>query len=364
MKTFEDRLLAYAFRAAASANIEDPARAALILQARFGGRVGGRTLSQIGKEFGLTKQRVQTVIKKLITACPPAAAEALPMAELDARIRAYLPATEQAADLHFKPQLGKHPTVSDVMRFAHEVLAAPAPIALKPLQLKWGASRVAVDSAEPWAQDACRIVGEFTRNYGGTLLEIVAGRLAFGRGIPVTRVDLASALQQHPRFTWLDEGRGWCAIDGSKGLSMLEERLRKILAAAGGKVTLDEFMESLALEPPRSDRGGFSLLLPYPAMLSRVRKYAWLEVDHHNRIRAKRPLVPTKVLSGSEIAVLQTVIKAGGRATTQDLVQAVIRSGVSDEAGRQAIRLTPILRQVGRGLWTVRGWRSGRTRAG
>lgn len=360
MKTFEERLRAYAFRAADSANLDDPARAALLLVRRFGGHAGSRTLNQIGKDFGLTKQRVQTVLKKMIAVCPAKTPEALAIGELDARIRAYLPATADAADRHFRPELGKHPAVDDVMRFAHEVLGAPPPVSLRPLRLSWGSAWVTVDSAEPWASDACRIAGEFTRKYGGVLLEIVAGRLAFARGVAVKRADLANALQRHPKFTWLDEGRGWCAIDGNKGLSTLEERLRKVLAAAGGKVTLDDLMESIALEPPRYEHGGFSLLLPYPAMLSRVRKYTWLEVDHHNRIRAKKPLVPHEVLSGSEIAVLQQVIKGGGRATTQDLLKAVMRTGVSDEAGRQAIRMTPILRQVGRATYTVRGRQHGR----
>jgi hypothetical protein len=360
MRTFEERLLAYALRAASTADVDDPSRAAGLLLARFGGKPGGRTLSEVGKEFGLTKQRVQAAIRRLITVCPPSKAEAMEIAALDARIRAHLPVPAQAADRHFRRELGKHPTVADVMRFAHEALGAPRPVPLKPLLMSWGGHWVALDSTEPWARDACRIVGEFTRNYGGTLLEIVAGRLSFERGVAVRRVDLVQALQQHPKFTWLDEIRGWCAIDGSKGLSQLEERLRKILAAADDQVTLDDFIESIALEPPRSDRGGFSLLLPYPAMLARVRKYAWLDVDHHNRIRAKRPLVPSEVLSGSELAIVKQIRAAGGIATTQELVQAVKRTGVSDEAGKQAIRLTPILRQVGRGRYTVRGWRAGR----
>ena len=355
--TFEAVVKTFAQRAASDALpvLDQRDRAAFVLAARYGCESCTSTLQGIGDHLGLTRERVRQILKELSSATPNGEHASL-IKRLDADIRNFLPTTLGAANEHFRKELGNGPGIDHVMAFAHDFLGRAAPVPLKPRALPWGGrARVKVEfGGAEWAKHALRVASDATNMNGGTSLEAVAGRLAFDLGTAVSRKQLAAVLQGHPEFKWLDEQEGWLAIDG-RGHSRLEQRLSKLLALSDDGLTIDDLRESLAVEPRRT--GDCWALLPYQAMVQRLKTIPWLDVQHRHGLTTRKKIDPERVLSPSEMTMVVAIEARGGMATTGELVDAVKEAGETEDAARQTIRSTPILRQIAPATFVVRGRR-------
>ncbi len=311
-------------------------RQVIALSARLGlAGLGSRTLAEAGATVGLTRERVRQLECQLRD---HAAVSSQPFAA----VRGALRRTEQivpASSSHVSAvlagarlvpqgfQVSGLLRIADVLGIEHDLCELDANVVRK-------GDLVPV-------REMLRLARRVVRRDGVGNVARVAEELG-------PRVDAASVrrlLALHAEVSWLDRGRGWFLVAGTR--SRAAGLLGKMLSAAC-PLTLDEVHDGLR-------RARNPVLVPRHLVAGLCEMFPWLVVDRaRNSVTLKVALDVRSTHSSLELAILRIFAEHGSSLTSREMVARGERLGLNGSSVRVYLTRMPEIERLERGLYSLR----------
>ncbi len=331
-----------------------------IFLSRFGGPVG-RTLQEVGAEFGITRERVRQICDAVIQGLQ---SRPVQMPALDKVMGAAMrisPLVLEEADKQLCNLLGEGAGLVAAIAFSEALGRASLPrSALKATKTARYQDPVLIlrtnEIEAQWVRKAISFAREECRAVGCTNHMRVAGYLCFQEGVSIDAEELLALFNGLPGYRLLDEQGGWFTISGGIK-SAIANRLRKLLAVATQSVGIDEFLSAVVTDDRMFYELGRGVCAPPVHVLSAlVAEWSWLHADGHNKYRLKEALAPEKVLSALEQTALAVLDEHDGVATRTDLAKVVVgQRGYSEVALSSALATSPIFCKVEHSIYRIGG---------
>jgi hypothetical protein len=302
---------------------------------------GGCTLAEVGREQGVTRERVRqleaaTLGRLRREDAVPALDRAIALLD-----EAATPEGVDAVSLLLDAALTAQPflpagvvTAAAVFDRAHCFEVADTP------------RRVRVAVTEPQRAEVQRALLSLAgQAHIAHVNEVVARCRA--AGVDVDARAVRAYAQRASRVEWLDDGRTWLWVRGRRDPSAVGEA-RDVLAV-GGPQPVAVLQRQLA-RSPRSARVG---ALP-PPVFERWCRAAGFDVDG-GCVRSRERLDAEQVVSPTEYALVQAIAERGGVARARELVAAFAARGLSGSSAGTLLVTSPLFERLGRGVYRVVG---------
>lgn len=331
-----------------------------IFLSRFGGPAG-KTLQEVGDEFGLTRERVRQVCDAVIQGLK---IRPVQMPALDKVFGAAIrisPLTLEEADKQLCNLLGDDAGLAAAIAFAEALGRTTLPrSALTATKTARDQDPVYIlqknDVEAGWVRKAISFAKGECRAVGCTNHMRVAGYLCLYEGLSIDAEELLALFNGLPGYRLLDKQGGWFTLSGGVD-SSIEKRLRKLLAVATQSVGIDEFLSAVVTDDRMFYELGRGVCAPPVHVLSAlVADWSWLHADGHNKYRSREVIAPETVLSKLEQTAVAVLDGYDGVATRTDLAKiAVGQRGYSDMALSSALATSPIFCKVEHSIYRIGG---------
>lgn len=353
-------------RARAGATVTE--RWARILLARYLAAQGpGRTLEEVGAQFGLTRERVRQVcfLMERTLAEAPSAAPALE--RLLAALARVVPCSPEEANEQFARFLGEGAGTESLLDWARMLGRENLPVQLMHTRARVRGALVSVKMFESaqnanWVGAALRHASRDCSQVGCTNIVRVAGLLALEEGAAPGAQALETALAAAAGFRWLDAESRWFTL-GSTDECAAANRVRKILAVACEPVSTDQIAAAFVTDDVwlYREAPGLGLATPPPHVLRELfTGWAWLRVVQKNRFVPAVALTAQALLSRTERLALAVIETHDGVACRFEVVEAVkAQESDSPMAATVMLGASPIIEKLEHGLYKLRGRRVG-----
>lgn len=302
-----------------------------IFLSRFSGPTG-KTLQQVGDEYGLTRERVRQICDAVIQVLQsrPIAMPALD--KLMAAAARIAPVHVDEADLELANLLGPGVGLGAALEFAEltgRQTVARSAFAKTRTPDGYAAVRVLHSDASQlqWFQKAISFAHRECKAVGCTNLLRVAGHLSLTERVSADPEELLALFKGLPGFRLLEEEWSWFTLPG--GLeSALATRLKKLLCVSTQSVGIDDLLAAIVTDDRLFFEMGRTLSLPpFHILVELLSGWPWLHADGHNKYRAREPIARQDVLSALELQALEVMEAHHDVATRTDLAKAVVGEG-------------------------------------
>lgn len=343
-------------------------RWASILMRRHISRVGpGRTLAEVGVEFGVTRERIRQVCEAFEEALSDAeiATPALDRVLLAAARVA--PSTVDELDEQFRRFIGEGAGIEALVAWAKLLNRDTLPVECEQVRTRVRGKLVEVTmvqapNAPSWVEALIRHVSRDISMFGCTNVLRVAGRLALKESVAPGQEAIETALEAAAGFRWLSKQTGWFTLGDTSNCSVAT-RVRKIVAVAQESVGTDEIAGALASDDMLMYRESVSLGLATPpvhVLRELFLCWPWLQVVQKGRFTASPAFDPSGVLSDVEQTIVNVITQHDGIACRFELKEVVIgQLGLTDVLLAVTLGSSPIIERVEHGLYRLRGRRVG-----
>lgn len=310
----------------------------------FDGR-GGRTLSEVGRKHGLSRERIRQICVRAARRCAaiPVFAPALDRA-LEFLAERHPAALEQVQrELDASRMVRRHLPIVSIQRAA-ELLGRRFPFSL--VEVRGGGVAVAASRAHlpgPIAQAARQVVA----NYGVGSLGQVSGALPARLRKKADRRLIRAVLEATRQMCWLDERRTWFRLARLPRYG-LPAMIKKVLAVAG---RLDVGRIHAALG--RYRRAALRLP-PAEVLLAFCRQMPGVRVEGR-KVIARRPKAWWPALTGVERKIVAVFKQFGPVLDRGTLEEHCRRRGVNRFSFNAALMSSPVIVQYGRSLYGLLG---------
>lgn len=342
-------------------------RVAMLMRRHLSRTGTGRTLSEVGSEFGVTKERVRKVCEPIddLLATAKAATPALDrVLQAAARIS---PASVEEIDGQLRRFIGEDAGIESLVSWA--AVLGRETTAIKYERVRTLVRGRLVDVTMVQAADAPLWVGAMMRHvsrdssmFGCTHLLRIAGLLALKEGVAPGRKAMETALEAATGFRWLDQQTGWFTLGDNSGCSAAT-RVRKIIAVAQETIGTDEIAGALASDDMWMYRESASLGLATPpvhVLRELFLGWPWLKVVQQGRFIAGPGFDPTGVLSDVEQAIVRVITAHDGVACRFEFMEVVSgQLGLTDVPLSATLGTSPIVERIEYGIYRLRGRRFG-----
>lgn len=343
---------------------------AMLLRRHIAPSRTGRTLVEVGDEFGVTRERVRQICEAFEdlfaeseTATPAldrvlqAAARVAPseVDDLDEQLRRFI-----------GPGAGLESLVSWAGVLGHEKL----PVMCERVRTRVRGKLVELTmvqrpDAPPWVEQMIRHVSRDSSMLGCTNVLRIAGRLALKEGLAPGQEAIETALEAAAGFRWLDKETGWFVLGDGSGCSAAN-RVRKIIAVAHDTVGTDEIAAALASDDMWMYRESTSMGLATPpvhVLRELFLGWPWLKVVQKSRFSAGEGFDRTGVLTDAEQACVDVIAAHQGVACRFELKEEIVlgRLGLTDVMLAALLGSSPVFERLEHGLYCVIGRRVGDT---
>ncbi|WP_233874607.1 sigma factor-like helix-turn-helix DNA-binding protein [Paraburkholderia adhaesiva] len=351
-----------------SGSEETAQRWVAILMRRHISRTGaGRTLAEVGAEFGVTRERIRQICEAFedlfvqAQAVTPALDRVLQAA---ARVS---PAGVNELDEQFRRFIGEDAGIESLVSWAALLGRENTPVQCERVRTKARGqvvevTMVQVPDAAPWVEALIRHVSRDSSMFGCTNILRVAGRLALKEGVAPGQEAIESAIEAATGFRWLDKSAGWFTLGDSAGCSAAS-RVRKIVAVAHDSIGTDEIAGALASDDMWMLRESGSLGLATPpvhVLRELFLGWPWLSVVQRGRFVASPEFDPAGVLFAIEQTIVEVITAHDGVVCRFELKEAVVEQlGLTDMLLAAQLGSSPIVERVEHGLYRLRGRRVG-----
>jgi hypothetical protein len=344
----------------------DKARDYEWVRRRFGlGQEQAETLEEIGKDAGVTRERVRQIEAKVLKlAAECAAAMELPVL---ASIRQHvtesrgLPWETLATEL--KRSLGEV-SLEEAIRFMQSVWPSKDMVGVERASIYGQGKTLRVITSQADDGKLTSAVSTAVRKLfnfaGAALVPDVRHLVELALKRPVTHRDLVRIMMSLPEIHWLDESRRWCWFE-TAALSSLLRRTAVIITAAGNAVPMETIYAGLVREARRDFSSIASEITdPVPpchvvhAILVRHRAF------HRGPANAFTFLGEVDLeaeLGQGRASVLRRLNELGGAATREDLASMEQHPTAPVASGLLSVILysAGFVERLGPATWGVRG---------
>lgn len=331
-----------------------------IFMSRFGGP-GGKTLQDVGEEFGITRERVRQICDAVLQGLQT---RPVAMPALDKLIGAAMrisPLVLEEADKQLCNLVGESAGLAAAVEFSEAVGRAALPrSAFAKARTASGRDLIHIlqtdESQAAWVRKAISFARGECRAVGCTNHMRVAGYLSFQEGLPIDAEGLLTLFRGLPGYRLLDEEGGWFTLTGGEE-SAIAKRLRKLLAVSTQSVGIDDLLSAVVTDDRMFYELGRGICIPPAHILAvLVAEWSWLHADGHNKYRSREPIGPETVLSELEQAAIAVMTEYQGVATRTDLAKVIVgRRGYSDMALSSALATSPIFCKVEHSIYRIGG---------
>ncbi len=343
-------------RAHNSTNAE---RNAYIFRARYGGSGEDEsTLQAIGDVYGVTRERIRQIVDKqlnfsqaitLKTECFDALATACLVLE---------PITVSVAEYRLRHLLGGTLSLKGASDYGREVLGKPLPIQLTPIRN--GETIVIAGDLPPWFQNAISQSKAIIRHCGAAQFNLVWALTMREHQDWIPPDQFRQVIAHAPGFDWIDDDAAWYWFgpEGSANrlvkwaidILMFAKRPLDIEIIYGGltrytRTRDSDIHEEAGIWPPVEVVR--KLLMKSPALVC--------QQGDDFRLAAEQSEYKTK--NGVAELILAELKLRGGLASRSELHQVlVLENGMNTVSFSVALAHSPLLRQVDRSIFAIRGW--------
>jgi transcriptional regulator with XRE-family HTH domain len=362
-----DEILAIATRyAGVSGDRVHRQRDAAMLAQRYGTLGPERaTLQSCGDAHGLTRERARQITERMLERARAFGLHVVhPHVDALAEQLRRLPAmTLEDANTTLRPVLGGELCLLDARRFANEVLARDLPFALLPLRVQrpYGPEvQIVVPGDVPrFLEPAVTIIKRLVRHSGAAQLTVAWALTQQAVGAAISLDEFRQGLILVPGLEWLVEPTWfWLGPEGSA--NRVVDRALQILAVAPSHVDIEEIYAGIMryMRTPDSavsEEVGF--LAPMHVVATILKRSPEFRCKQGDDFGLAEPLDATRVLTGSPLAVYEFVRSRGGITSRKELKREFLASRKLNPVTLSVtLAIAPILRQVDRGIFALRGW--------
>lgn len=343
-------------RAHASTHIE---RNAHVFRARYGGRGDDEsTLQAIGDVHGVTRERIRQIVDKQLfflqgitfkTECFDALASACEVLE---------PLTISVAEERLRHLLGGNLSLQGASDYGREVLGKSLPIQF--VQIRNGDAIIIAGNLPLWFQAAITQSKAIIRHCGAAQFNLAWALTMRQHQGWIPPDQFRQVIAHAPGFDWIDDDEAWFWFGPEGSANRLVKRTIEILTFAKRPLDIEIIYGGLtryarARDSDVSEEAGIwppmeivqKLLAKSPAMMCQQGDdfrlaSGWNESD------AKRGVAET---------ILAELRLRGGLASRSELHQAlVVDKGMNPVSFSVALAHSPLLRQLDRSVFAIRGW--------
>jgi len=326
-----------------------------ILIEYYGWRDGRqKTLTAVGEEFGITRERVRQVCSKLTRRHKDVSSLVAPVMDSALRfIEDSLPCSAAGleAELARRGITGIDMALDTVLTGA-KLLKRPVDVEITNI----GEKRMSVRPKQLNAMSAISDLAKKESYFHG-LSTVDSIRKAIERKFPEAAADelVRETLPLLEGFRWLDQKSGWFRLHPISKHG-LPKGIDKVLSVAG-KVTSSELREALGRnrrmwdEPP-----------PRAVILEFCRQMSGVRVEG-NRIIADPPRDWRQSLTGVEARLVEVLKENGGVMDRGDMEDVCVDAGMNRFSFHAFLSWSPVINQLGHSLYGLLGTRISRRKA-
>jgi hypothetical protein len=321
-------------------NAERSPRNRAIITSYLGWDGGKRfTLEQLGREYGLTRERIRQICVRFTKRLPAVTTPVLDRCLEIAAAAGPSHAVEVESTLTAAGDLPTSMSLSDLLCIA-EQFGRPTGFTV----VESGTTRLVVapdtDRLIPEIQQAARRAVE---HWGVATIEEVVAKVA-----PSVKPELvARVLASSPGFGWLDEAGGWFWLSTRR--NRLLNHVRKVLAVATQGLAVAALRDAV-----RRHYRWQGVAPPRRVLLEVCRRTAGLEVQR-DVVRAKPPLHTARELSPTEQTLVQILLQHGGVMARLPFQDACVAAGMNRSTFMVYLDYSPVLVKYARGVYGLVG---------
>lgn len=334
-------------------------RNALVFRARYGGQGEDEsTLRAIGEVHGITRERIRQIVDKQLSFLGSTALETACFEAVVEACGGLRPVSVQEAEQQLRPLLGGALTLQGASDYGREVLGRPLPVQI--VQISKGAPIVLPGHLPEWLPLAMTQSKAAIRHSGAAQLNLVWALTMRQLGGWIDPDEFRAVIAHVPGFDWIDDDQAWYWFGSDGGANRLLKRVFEILFNARGALDIEVIYGGVT----RYSRNRSSAVAEDAGI--------WPPMEIVQRILAKSPalacqqgddfrLAVTGQWASGKKGVAEAIVEElkvrSGLASRSELYQAmVVAKGVNAISFSVALAHSPLISQVDRGIFTIRGW--------
>lgn len=345
-----------------SSHAHDPQlveRNATIFQARFSGEgESSNTLQLIGDIHGMTRERVRQIVDKQMLHLESVEPRRECFDALHEACRTLTPMPMSEAEATLRPLLGPGLSLQGAIDYGIQILGSRLP--LHKVKRKLAEPIVVAGDFPDWFDTAISASKTLIRHSGAAQFTLAWAMTLREYKSWISPEEFRKVIEHAPGFEWVDEGQSWFWFGPEGSANRVIKRAIEILAAAKGALDIEVIYGGLA----RYSRGRMSEVAEHAGV--------WPPIDVLRQLLARSPafhcqqgddfklLVPDDDIqskAGSAQLILKALEERGGVASRSELRKAVVDDqGVNAITFAVTLSISPLIRQVDRGVFAIRGW--------
>lgn len=306
---------------------------------------GGQTLETIGKDHGMTRERVRQISERhldRIQKKPPF----LPV--LDRTIEA-VAALAPSSESSIEMALVEQRLTKNTFKIAGILNAAEATGRHCPFIIEAGdgQSYVVPSDAAGITKQILQLARKAISHWGVTTIEDVAAEVSSLLGRPIASTFVTAVVSAQPSFAWLDMASGWFWLKSTARNALLNQ-VEKILCVCD-QVHISELRSGVSRNHRRE---GFAP--PQRVLLALCKQPGAYEVVG-NVISANPPLNYLDVLADTERTFVAVFRETGPLVESRKLEQECLARGMNRATFMQYLTYSAIITRFARGVYGLRG---------
>lgn len=334
-------------------------RNAQVFRARYGGQGDSEsTLSAIGEIHGITRERIRQIVDKQLSFLPTTT---VLTAQFDALAEACQELGAVAvpeAEERLRSLLGGTLSLQGAIDYGREVLGRSLPVQI--IQIKKGDPVVLPGQLPTWFVAGISQSKAAIRHCGAAQINLVWALTMRQHGDWIAPDEFRSIIAHAPGFEWVDDDQAWYwfGVDGSA--NRVVNRAIDILSNAKGALDIEVIYSGVT----RYSRGASSdvaedagIWPPMEVVQRVLAKTPVLVCQQGDDFRLANPGAPREGKKGVAQSIVEELKLRGGLASRSELHQSlVVNLGLNAISFSVALACSPLLRQVDRGIFAIRGW--------
>lgn len=340
---------------------------AMLLRRHLAPAGAGRTLIEVGEDFGVTRERIRQVCLAFEDYFPTRTITTPALDRVLAAAARVAPLEASELDMQLRRFIGEGVGIESLIQWSRVLGHKQPSVECERVRTRVRGQLVEVTMVRraaqaPWVSAMIRHVSRDSSMFGCTNVLRIAGRLALKEGIAPGQEAIEGALEAAAGFRWLDQETGWFAL-GDGSTSSAASRVRKIVAVARETVGTDQIAGALASDDMWMYRESTSLGLATPpvhVLRELLLGWTWLKVVQKSRFIAGDTFDATGVLTDAERACVGVIEEHDGVACRFELKDMVLGElGLTDVMLAALLGSSPIFIRLEHGLYAVMGRRMG-----
>lgn len=351
---FNGRLLSR--RAHAPSHAE---RNALVFRARYGGQGDAEsTLRAIGDIHGITRERIRQIVDKQLSFLPTTAVLTVQFDALVDACQDLRGVAVPEAEERLRSHLGGTLSLQGAIDYGREVLGRSLPVQI--IRIKNGEPVVLAGQLPAWFMDGITQSKAAIRHCGAAQVNLAWALTMRQHGDWIAPEDFRSIIAHAPGFEWIDEDQAWYwfGVDGSA--NRVVNRAIDILSNAKGALDIEVIYSGVTRNSRIASSGvaeDAGIWPPMEVVQWVLAKTPTLVCQQGDDFRLASPDAAQKGRAGVAQSIVEELKLRGGLASRSELHEALVTGlGINTVSFSVALAYSPLLRQVDRSIFAIRGW--------